>query len=73
MPRSPSAAEDQWGYLIKPDKTATPLLEELLLGIAHYIVSNNHAMPRDQGLMIVSKIRADMSHRGTLAVSPLPN
>ena len=42
MPHSPAAAHDQWGYLIKPDKTAAPLLEELLLGIAHYIVSSTH-------------------------------
>ena len=28
-----------WGYLIKPDKTPTPVLEQLLLGVANYIVS----------------------------------
>lgn len=34
------AANDYWGYLIKPDKSPSPLLEKLLLGIANYIVSN---------------------------------
>ncbi len=31
--------KDYWGYLIEPDKTPTPLLRDLLLGIANYIVS----------------------------------
>ncbi|MCJ1380591.1 hypothetical protein MMC17_003699 [Xylographa soralifera] len=29
--------QEYWGYLIEPDKTPSPRLEELLLGIAHYI------------------------------------
>lgn len=33
------AASQYWGYLIKPDKSPTMLLEKLLLGIANYIVS----------------------------------
>lgn len=33
------AASQYWGYLIKPDKSPTLLLEKLLLGIANYIVS----------------------------------
>lgn len=33
------AASQYWGYLIKPDKSPSLLLEKLLLGIANYIVS----------------------------------
>ena len=33
------AAHEYWGYLIKPDKFPTPVFEQLLLGIANYIVS----------------------------------
>lgn len=33
------AASQYWGYLIKPDKSPSLLLERLLLGIANYIVS----------------------------------
>lgn len=29
-----------WGYLINADKTPTPVLEQLLLGLANYIVRN---------------------------------
>ena len=32
------AAQDYWGYLINSDKSPAPLLEQLLLGIANYIV-----------------------------------
>ena len=32
-------AQEFWGYLIERDKTPTPLLEQLLLGLANYIVS----------------------------------
>jgi hypothetical protein len=34
---------EYWGYLLKPDKCGTPLLDRLLKGIAHIIVS------RDEG------------------------
>ena len=33
------AAQEYWGYLIKPDKSPTPVFELLLLGVANYIVS----------------------------------
>lgn len=32
------AAHEYWGYLIKPDKSPTPVFEQLLYGIANYIV-----------------------------------
>jgi hypothetical protein len=32
-------AYEYWGYLLKPDKCGTPLLDRLLKGIAHIIVS----------------------------------
>jgi hypothetical protein len=32
------AASDYWGYLVKPDKSPSPVFEQLLLGIANYIV-----------------------------------
>ncbi|MCJ1391828.1 hypothetical protein MMC18_004695 [Xylographa bjoerkii] len=37
MGSCPPAIQDYWGYLIEEDNTPTPRLEELLLGIAHYI------------------------------------
>ena len=30
--------EEYWGYLIKEDKSPAPIFEQLLLGIANYIV-----------------------------------
>ena len=33
-------AQEYWGYLIKPDKNPTPVFEQLLLGVANYIVGN---------------------------------
>ena len=32
------ATEEYWGYLIKDDKSPSPVFEQLLLGIANYIV-----------------------------------
>lgn len=32
------AASEYWGYLVKSDKSASPVLAQLLLGIADYIV-----------------------------------
>ncbi|MCJ1403133.1 hypothetical protein MMC11_006356 [Xylographa trunciseda] len=37
MGSCPAAIQDYWGYLIEPDNTPSPRLEELLLGIARYI------------------------------------
>ena len=34
------AAQEYWGYLINPDKSPTPVFEQLLLGVANYIVSD---------------------------------
>lgn len=39
MATTKGVATDYWGYLIEPNKSATPLLEELLVGIANYVVS----------------------------------
>ena len=36
---STAVAQEYWGYLIKPDKSPTPVFEQLLLGVADYIVS----------------------------------
>ena len=35
------AASDYWGYLVRPDKSPSPVFEQLLLGIANYIVSDD--------------------------------
>lgn len=35
------APSEYWGYLVKPDKTPSPVFEQLLLGIANYIVRGN--------------------------------
>lgn len=41
-------AYNYWGYLLKPDKCGTPVLDRLLKGIAHVIVSRarSGAYPR---------------------------
>jgi hypothetical protein len=39
MTTTKATAADYWGYLIKSDNTPSSLLQELLLGIANYIVS----------------------------------
>ena len=36
---------EYWGYLVKPDKSPSPVFEQLLLGIANYIVSDNTTVP----------------------------
>ena len=36
---SSSRSGDYWGYLVKPDKSPSPVFERLLLGIANYIVN----------------------------------
>ena len=33
--------EEYWGYLIKEDKSPAPVFEQLLLGIANYIVGHS--------------------------------
>ena len=39
MAGSAVAPQEYWGYLIKADNTPTPIFEQLLLGVANYIVS----------------------------------
>lgn len=39
MTATKEAAAEYWGYLIGPDKSAAPLFQQLLLGVANYIVS----------------------------------
>lgn len=38
MSSNQNLGANSWGYLFKPDKSATPLLEQLCLGIAKIIV-----------------------------------
>lgn len=42
------AAHEYWGYLIKPDKNPTAVFEQLLYGIANYIVYLPLALHFDQ-------------------------
>lgn len=39
------ATEEYWGYLIKDDKSPSPVFEQLLLGIANYIVRSEQHHP----------------------------
>jgi len=39
------ATEEYWGYLIKDDKSPSPVFEQLLLGIANYIVRSKKTTP----------------------------
>ncbi|KAL9137037.1 MAG: hypothetical protein Q9175_001747 [Cornicularia normoerica] len=50
------AAHEYWGYLIKPDKSPTPVFEQLLLGVAHYI--NRHIAPWDIQTLTPAKLAA---------------
>lgn len=36
-----ATASEYWGYLVKADKSPSPVFEQLLLGIANYIVPGN--------------------------------
>jgi hypothetical protein len=45
MTSNNSAGGNYWGYLFKQDKTATPLLEQLCLGIAKIIVRLAVSLP----------------------------
>ncbi|KAL6713903.1 hypothetical protein ACLMJK_008397 [Lecanora helva] len=47
-------AYEYWGYLIKPDKNATPVFEQLLLGVANYI--NHHIAPWDTQCLTPAKL-----------------
>lgn len=38
-----------WGYLLKPDKCGTAVLDRLLKGIAHVIVSSDACVRIQQG------------------------
>ena len=42
--------EEYWGYLIKEDKSPAPVFEQLLLGIANYIVGHSAIDLRRGGL-----------------------
>ncbi|CAF9938419.1 MAG: hypothetical protein ALECFALPRED_007688 [Alectoria fallacina] len=50
------AAQEYWGYLIKPDKSPTPVFELLLLGVANYI--NKHIAPWDIQTLTPAKLAA---------------
>jgi hypothetical protein len=41
MASSAVAAQEYWGYLIRPDKSPSPVFEQLLLGLANYIVRDS--------------------------------
>ncbi|SLM39293.1 hypothetical protein LPUS_01148 [Lasallia pustulata] len=55
-------AEEYWGYLIKADKTPTPLCEQLLLGIANYI--KREIAPWDVHCLTPTKLAAFYRHVG---------
>ena len=42
------ATEEYWGYLIKDDKSPSPVFEQLLLGIANYIVRPCLPIPTEE-------------------------
>lgn len=50
------AAQEYWGYLIQPDKSPTPVFEQLLLGVANYI--NRHIAPWDIQTLTPAKLAA---------------
>lgn len=44
MGSSAVAAQEYWGYLINPDRSPTPVFEQLLLSVANYIVRFSYAI-----------------------------
>ncbi|MCJ1272817.1 hypothetical protein MMC21_000606 [Puttea exsequens] len=48
------AAHEYWGYLIRPDKSPSPVFEQLLLGVANYI--NWHIAPWDVNSLTPAKL-----------------
>lgn len=59
--------EEYWGYLIKEDKSPAPVFEQLLLGIANYIVGHSAIDLRrvHRKLTRLPGNRMDRSHPGT--------
>jgi hypothetical protein len=50
-------AYEYWGYLFKPDKCGTPLLDRLLKGIAEVIVSRGELRRiRSRGPQLISAV-----------------
>ncbi|KAK4692343.1 hypothetical protein P7C71_g4841, partial [Lecanoromycetidae sp. Uapishka_2] len=54
MASSAVAAQEYWGYLIMPDKSPSPVLEQLLLGVANYI--KWHVAPWDTNCLTGEKL-----------------
>ncbi|MCJ1467156.1 hypothetical protein MMC07_005778, partial [Pseudocyphellaria aurata] len=52
----PIAASEYWGYLVRSDKSPSPLFEQLLLGIANYI--NDDITPWDTQCLTPTKLAA---------------
>ncbi|MCJ1271004.1 hypothetical protein MMC22_010903 [Lobaria immixta] len=48
------AASDYWGYLVRPDKSPSPVFEQLLMGIANYI--NENVTPWDTQCLVPPKL-----------------
>ena len=75
MGSSAVAAHEYWGYLINPDKSPTPVFEQLLLGVANYIVLLSGALVRllKGRLTKLRNGRTDMLHHGTSIASHRPS
>ncbi|MCJ1424684.1 hypothetical protein MMC29_002572, partial [Sticta canariensis] len=50
------AASEYWGYFVRPDKSPSPVFEQLLLGIANYI--NKEVAPWDIQCLTPTKLAA---------------
>ncbi|KAI4165946.1 MAG: hypothetical protein LQ342_000377 [Letrouitia transgressa] len=56
------ASPEYWGYLIKPDKSPSPVFEQLLLGIANYILAAFYRLVGgDYDLLFLETPRASLS------------
>ena len=66
MADSAVTPQEYWGYLIRPDKSPSPVFEQLLLGVANYIVSLSPAIflnQRSYYLCSAELARRSMGHQ----------
>jgi hypothetical protein len=67
MGSSAVAAQEYWGYLINPDKSPTPVFEQLLLGVASYIVRFSYILGLgiidSQNFAIAEQERCPVAHQ----------
>ena len=70
MVSPPLDAQEFWGYLVNSDKTPTPRFEDLLLGIAHYIVRASFSSHQETYAKIESRTNKSLPGTSELSLRP---